>query len=218
MLRKASGIGVLLVALLAVPRPSEAGLIEFIWELSGPQMIGGGFGCTFDTSGKRRDCRLASAASIVSETEPEDNGPFFFIGGEHTFSTGKNARHPETREVINYRFFRIHRLAVTPGVSFRNKWLLLGSARVYHAAAVSGELFLGADFSRFTKLGFALTPVEVIFDETGSSAVKLGAALKLRYYPHGFTPDEFGFGSRLDFDRPAEWSIGGAMSLVWFAR
>lgn len=215
MLRKASAIGVLLLALLAVPRPSEAGLIEFIWELSGPQMIGGGFGCTFDANWDRRDCRLASAALIRSQTD--DNGPFFFFGGEWTFSTGKNVRHPETNEVIDYRFFRIHRVAFAPGISFRNRWLLLGSARMYHAAAISGELFAGPDFKRFTKVAVSVTPVELVFNDTGASRVKAAVALKLRYYPRGFTPDEFGFGPRLDYDRPGEVAVGGALSLIWGA-
>jgi hypothetical protein len=45
----------------------------------------------------------------------------------------------------------------------------------------------------------------------------VAVAFEIRLYPNGFTADEFGFGPRLDFNRPNEttygfkvsWAIGG---------
>src|SRR5262245_11902739 len=56
MLRRAAGVGILLFAVLCMPRTSEAGLLEFIWDLSGPQIVNVGFGCNFDMKFKKQDC------------------------------------------------------------------------------------------------------------------------------------------------------------------
>jgi hypothetical protein len=38
--------------------------------------------------------------------------------------------------------------------------------------------------------------------------------LKFRIYPNGFTDDEFGFGPRQNFNRPAEFTWGGTISYL----
>lgn len=47
MLKRIAVAGIVLVSLLGMPNRSDAGLLEFIWDMSGPQMINGGFGCNF---------------------------------------------------------------------------------------------------------------------------------------------------------------------------
>jgi hypothetical protein len=176
-------------------------------------MIGGGFGCTFNTKREVRDCRFTSAA-LAREQQQEDDGPFFFIGGEHTFSTGKNGRDSEGQE-IHYRFFRVHRVALTPSVSVRNARVRLGSTRIYHAVGMSHELFFGCDFRRFYKFAVTVTPIEFVLFDDNPGQKKWSLAAKVRYYPDGVTHDEFGPAPRRDYDRPDEWTFGAGVSVIW---
>jgi hypothetical protein len=197
---------VLLVALLAVPRPSEGGLIEFIWELSGPQMLGLGAGCAFDLAEEEFDWRFCRATLPLRtlRTTGDKTRPLLFLGGEYAFSTWKNAGD------VDYALFKIHRLAFTPELSYE---LVRGTPTcpgIYAGAGITWERFFGADFKPFDKFGLTLTPLELILRQ------KYSVAIKIRVYPNGFTPDEFGFGPRLDYDRPTEVAFGAAFSWVKF--
>ena len=54
-----------------------------------------------------------------------------------------------------------------------------------------------------------IVPVEVEFRR------RLAVGFKVRIYPNGFTDDEFGFGPRLDFNRPAEITYGASVSYIF---
>jgi len=189
--------------LLGVPRVGEAGLVEFIWKMSGPQFLGPGFGCTFNGKLVLQDCQAATAVFTIERerrrTDLRYRGPLIFIGSELQFSTGLNGS-----DGTDYKLFQLWRAAFTPGVSF---WAFnVKGVPVYAGAGVSWDLLFGKDFSAFDKFAITVTPAEVLFRERHS------VAFKLRIYPNAYTSDEFGFGPRRDYDRPVETAIGFAYS------
>jgi hypothetical protein len=206
MRRWAAGLGILLFALLGMPHRSEAGLIELIWEMSGPRMLGAGFGCTYTLKGEREDCRLASllhggkARQAVTRSDP--HGPLVFVGGSYFFSTGHDSKTQE------YDWFGTHMLAVEPGLKFRSKVRSGTNIRVSHGAGVSYDFLFGQPFRRFTKLGFTLTPIELEYK-------RVAVGFIVRIYPDGFKDDEFRSGRRVDHDGPSERLYGVSATLIF---
>ena len=75
-------VGTLLAALVGAPRPSDAGLLEIIWEMSGPRMIGLGYGCLFTVGMKTEECRVGSAmVHHMAEVTAPKLQPFIVLGG-----------------------------------------------------------------------------------------------------------------------------------------
>ena len=220
MLRRTACAGFLVFALLGMPRAGEARLIEFIWKMSGPQFLGGGGGCTFDTKLVRQNCKLGTAAFKIQEerdrrkranlTEQRFRGPFIFIGGELQFSTGLNGPDgPDGTEGPDYKVGQIWRAAMTPALSF---WAFdVRETPIYVGAGVSWDLLFGKDFGAFDKFAITLTPAEALLGKSKKHSL----ALKLRIYPNAYTPDEFGFGPRQDYNRPVETAFGFAYSYLF---
>lgn len=193
--------GILAFALLGAPRLVHAGLAEFIWKMSGPQFIGIGYGCTFDFKLAPQDrCRATTVfASEEQRAKRNPRTPFLYLGGELQFSTGRN-----DDDGTDYTVGQIWRAAVTPGVSF----LAFDAGRVpiYAGAGVSWDLLFGNDFRRLDKFAITVTPAEAVIRDNHA------LALKLRIYPNAYTPDEFGFGAKQDYDRPKEVAWGVSYS------
>jgi hypothetical protein len=189
-------------ALLGVPRPSNAGLLELIWEMSGPQMIGSGASCLYTFGLQKVECRLGGVF-LKAASDPEINlhGPFLVLGGSALVSTSKDS---DTQE---YGWFDANMVAFEPGVLVFSKVSTSSELRIAHGTGVTWGLLFGENFRRFDKFGFSIIPIEVSYK-------KFIVAAKIRIYPNGFTDDEFGFGPRLDFDRPAETTYGFSLSYL----
>jgi hypothetical protein len=207
MLRRAASLGILLFAVFGMPRTSDAGLIEFIWELSGPQMIGGEYGCSFNLKWQLQTCR--PGVSALTERRSSRFGPYIFLGVEGQVSTGKNS------DDRPYEFLKNYRIAFTPAVSVQSG--SLGKSHIYHSVGLTYDLLFGlarkeaptTDSYSFDKFGFTITPIEFVFE-------RFSVGAKVRIYPNGFTADEFGLGPRLDYDRPAEATLGVTATLrLW---
>jgi hypothetical protein len=212
MLRRTACAGFFVLALLGLPRVGEAGLIEFIWKMSGPQFLGVGAGCTFDMNFVRQNCKLGTASFKLEEERSrrrlqrsgEFRGPFIYLGSELQFSTGLNGS-----DGTDYKFGRIWRAAFTPGLSY---WAFnVRNTPIYVGAGVSWDLLFGKDFSTFDKFAITVTPAEALLGKSNKHSL----ALKLRIYPHAYTPDEFGFGPRREYDRPTEVAFGFAYSYLF---
>ena len=204
MRRRTMAAAVFLLAMLAAPRRSEAGLLDFIWEMSGPQMLGPGIMCMIATPEDGcfgKSAVTVNRAALTSTSRQKQHGPYLFLHGDWTFSTGKDAGQ------VQFDFFETHRLAFAPQVMFRS-----GSARnvgFFHGGGGSYEVLFGSGFDTFDKFGFVVTPVEAVFEH-------VSVAFRMRIYPNGFTPDEFGQGPRHDYDRPLERTYGFSLSLRKF--
>ena len=202
MLRRIVILGLMMFALLGVPRRSDAGLLEFIWEMSGPQMIGSGASCLYTFGLQKVECRLGGVF-FRGAGGPDVNihGPFLVLGGSGLVSTSKDS------DTQQYGWFDANMVAFEPGVLVFSKVSPTSDLRIAHGTGVTWGLLFGDKFRRFDKFGYSLVPIEVSYK-------KFIGALKIRIYPNGFTDDEFGFGPRLDFDRPAETTWGFSCSYL----
>ena len=201
MRRRTAAVAVFLLAMLAAPRRSDAGVLDFIWEMSGPQMLGPSIGCMLTFKGELRRCLVSPLLTQRMLGDKGFQGPFLYVAGEYTFSTGKNAGGHD------YKFFNTHRLAFAPQLMVRST--RVNNIDLFHAAGITYEYLFGvddADFPSFDKFGFVFTPVEFAFP-------KFSIAPKIRVYPNGYTADEFGFGPPPDDpDRKHEWTYGLSVS------
>ena len=192
-------MGALAVALFGAPRPSHAGLLEIIWEMSGPQMIGLSYACMYGTvSRSLEQCRLGR---FITKTTPVSKGigPYFVLGGGLFGSTGKDS------STQNYDWGEIWMLALEPGVALRS--YDKADVQVHHAAGISYELLFGDDIRRFDKFAFTITPIDVAYK-------RIAVGVKLRLYPHGFSDDEFKPGPLITRDRPFETTVGFTFSVI----
>jgi hypothetical protein len=198
--------GIALVALLALPRAANAGILDFIWEMSGPQMVGGGFACRWTgDSTKPQECRAGSALKFATRNlkEPWFKPPFYFgLAGTYHFSTGKNSGD------IEYRAFRHHMLSLEPTVDVRS-YERGENFRLYQGGGLTLNYVFGVGHKPFLKPGIKLTPIAVEYKNWSVAA-------NVRLYPDGFTPDQFGKAPPLQSDRPREFTFGVGVSYILF--
>ena len=205
MLRHRVGTVCLAVlALFAFPREGSAHFMDFIWEMSGPQMIGVVFGCEYDPKENKTDCRAIDkllGKDVAERTEWRS--VWVALDSALYFSTGKDS------DTLQTRAFRTYMVAFEP-------MLMRGSSgnggdgfSLYHGAGISYDFLFGSKFSRFDKFGFKLQPI-------GFKYYSLTVAYILRMYHNGFTPDEFGVEPRQhDLDRPFETVHGVSAGFRW---
>jgi hypothetical protein len=201
MTRRLAALVLFAGVLFGAPRPSEAALMDFIWGLSGPQLIGAGFGCRFGFEGKVRLERCiwgTPPAPAKADLNRAWKRVYFSVGGSAFVSTGKDS---DTN--VDYRWFDVGMLAFEPSMSFNSG--NPGGVRIFHGIGPTYDVLFGLrrDFPTFDKLGIRVTPVELDFDDQ-----RAVVALTVRLYPNGFTDDEFGVGQRVDVDRPFETVVG----------
>jgi hypothetical protein len=181
-------LGLLLVA----PGTASAGLIDLIWDTSGPQFIGLVGRCRVPAP---TNCNLFGVPVKENVDVMKDRHTWLNLEGAYYRSTGKN------ENGVDFRAWRAEMLAFEPLVEFASD--STGSVRVYHGAGATLQLVMGADFDRFGKAGFKLRPIAAEFGD------RWEVAFNLRLYPNGFGADQFGFGPRQSGNRPFErvWGV-----------
>lgn len=185
---------------LGLPLDSSAGLLDLIWDTSGPQFIGGVLRCRVPVSGGATKCSVVGITLTGSEPDVMTRGaggarPVWvsFEGGVYT-STGKN------ENGLDFEGFKANMLSFDPLLEFAS----VGNAnwRLYHGVGSTFQFVFGPDFDSFGKFGFKVRPIAAEFGDHWE------AALNVRLYPSGFGSDQFGFGPRFTGNRPFEHSWG----------
>lgn len=200
MVRRIAVLAIFLFAMLGVPRTGHAAWFEFIWEMSGPRMIGAGSSCLYSLELKLYECRVGAGLAAMAD---HPHRPLLVIGGSGFVSV------PHESDTQKYGWFDANMLAFEPGVLVLSRLEgASGGLRIGHGAGISYDVLFGRNFGTFDKFGFIITPVEVTYG-------KFVLAAKVRIYPNGFTDDEFGFGPRANYNRPAEAIYGGSVSYIW---
>jgi hypothetical protein len=208
--RRIGMLALLVAAMSAVPQRSEASIIDFIWEMSGPRMLGLGYQCLVSVTGKVDQCGLNSAMMRYEPPQPADGRdvpprrsavPFFVLGATLFASTGHNSQSQ------GYDWGEIWMLAVEPALAVRTH--NGENVRIHHSAGISYDLLFGRDIGAFDKFAIAVTPVEVAFRK------RVSVGLKFRFYPHGTSNDEFKPGPLIKKDRAFEstWGLTFAVNL-----
>jgi len=217
MRRRIAIVGTLLVALLAAPRRSEAGLLDIIWDMSGPQMIGFAHACLYSLNNhKFEQCRFGEnpTAQYPAKRAAADKPKNPFLG----FSAGIYGSTGVDSGTQPYKWFEIGMLELTTGLAFKS-YETGGpdndDVRVYHGFGVAYERFFGRgikDFNNgaiqgFNKVAITVTPVDVTLN-------KVAFGLKMRVYPQGFTDDDFKAGLPPADNHPFETTVGFTFSYI----
>lgn len=200
MIRRLLAIAVFAGLFLSASRPSEASIIDFIWELSGPQLIGLGVSCRWDFNKNVDVCDFAAPSR---GDQAKRSRVFFSTTGTLFVSTSKNS--PSR---VDYNWGDVYMLAAEPAVAVSS--VTQDNVRVYHSVGATYDVLFGKQFDTFDKFGIKITPVEAYFPNK-----HLSVAATVRLYPNGFSNDEFGIGNPRDYDRPFEAVYGFNVGL-WF--
>jgi hypothetical protein len=223
----------LVLVILGVPRAGEAGILDFIWEMSGPQMLGYSHGCLYSFTAKKWvECRAGQVPIVLntvkgkqenakptqertSEPPTQDHGLMWGFNAAILTSTARDSR------TQSYRWFEITMVEVGTGVAFESYRCTCSpdpksepEVRVRHGVGVFYEGFLGqrtkdnnGAIDGFHNWGVSVTPVDVTLK-------RVAVGVKLRLYPHGFSDDQFKAGLPVTSDRPFETTLGFTFSLI----
>lgn len=192
-------VGILLIR----PGDAQAGLMDFIWDMSGPQMIGGTFRCRIPVGGGATKCSAVGypvfgvdkfASDVMTERRTWVN-----LGAALYTSTGKNDGD------TNYRAWRTEMVSFEPMVE--HAWVSNARFRVFQGAGGTFQFLFGPDVpDAFGNAGFKLRLIGVEIGDLWE------VAFNMRLYPDGFGSDQFGFGPSPPGDRPFETTLGASFT------
>jgi hypothetical protein len=214
--------GIALLAVLGVPGASHASVWDWIWSMSGPQMVGVVFHCEWDWQPKdpnakkvgdngqpytASECRIVDYKVVGNAPPRTARRTWLTLDTNAYTSTGKNS------DDFEFKAFENYMVAFEPMVEVRSFTNAGGAGNLsFHHGLVgmSYDILFGSDYSTFDKIGLKFRPV-------GFTYKKLNGAFNIRWYPNGFTGDEFGVSEpRLhDINRPSETLWGFSMGYIW---
>jgi hypothetical protein len=206
MSRRSLGtIVVVLLASLAFPNTAHSSIIDWIWTMSGPQMIGFPLHCEYDLENNKWECREIDRL-FAGQLKPRrdrktwvsfDTGPYF--------STGY-----DSDEGTDFEWFKTWMVAFEPVLEIRSHTSPGGAVMLHHGlVGLSYDVLFGSGFDTFDKFGLKFKPIGVTIKK------RFNAAFTMRWYPNGFTRDEFGYGPRQDFNRDGEMLYGFSIGYIW---
>ena len=188
----------MVTVLLGMPRTTSAGIIDVIWEMSGPQLLGGSFECRLGLNGAVGPCGIAGFQ--VNAHKPAL--PVWLSLAEGLYvSTGKNASGQD------YEFGKTWMVAFEPMLEVQS--FNAGGLQIYHGVMGLSYDFLFGDFSSFSNVGFKLRPVAFMIRD------RIVIAYNLRLYPRGFTADQFGKVLLAPADTKPETVHGFTIGYFW---
>ena len=169
--------------LLSTPRTGSAGIGEWIWEMSGPQMVGGGIECKFTFKGELEICYVTSGVPFSVANNKRKVRPRISIEGGLYGSTGKNSNGVEYKAGDAWMFafdpmieLVHHETTMTAGAD---------RAEIYHGLGVSYNRLFGKDFHPFNNAAIKVRPIGVRFGRNNLE-------FDLRVYPNHFSATDFG--------------------------
>jgi hypothetical protein len=213
MSRRLAIFWAVLCATLVFPQHARAGLGDIIWEMSGPQMVGAIIRCRIPFGGGAKQCGVQLIDPKAAPKREVEHVWFAIEGGVYT-STGHNSGGND------YKAWDIWMFAFEPMLEFRYD----GDISAAYDRPAPGTSGVGAVYGgigplinrfvvkgepeSFTKYGIKLRPIAIAY---------AGWAIEynIRLYPDGFTPDQFGFGTPTDANRPFEAVQSISISVPW---
>ena len=209
MLRKYLGTTLfVLFAILAVPNTSHASIIDWIWSMSGPQMVGVVLHCEYDIQNDGSECRIADYRFVGDLRSRRERRFWLSIDTGFYTGTGKDS------DGHSFRRFKDNMIAWEPMIEIRSYTNRDGHVDWSHGViGISWDLLKGAGYPAFDKFGIKFRPVGVTINQRKLSWT---ASYTLRVYPNGFTSDEFGIGPPVvNPNREAEVLHGFSFGIVW---
>ena len=166
------------ILLLSTPRTGSAGIGELIWEMSGPQFVGGGIQCKVTLHFELEICYVTLPVPVSFRTlKPKVRYRLSLEGGLYG-STGKDSNG------VTYEPGDAWMFAFDPMIELvhHDNWLPGGDrAEIYHGLGFSyNRLFGGGeDWDAFNNAAIKVRPIGVRFGRTNLE-------FDLRIYPNRF--------------------------------
>ena len=197
--------GLAILTLLGTPRQADAGLVDWIWEMSGPRMIGVAIDCRF-SSRDNPECYLFKPLLSGPRERPRS---WLSLEGGLYFSIPKEEEDADQ----DYGFGDVWMVAIDPVVHIRSMLARDGRLKVYHGVGASYNVLFGGNFSSFDKLGAKIRPIA--FEYEVSDVFTYGLLYTVRLYANEFRNEDFGIAPRTDDtdDRPKEFVHGVTLVL-----
>ena len=176
-------MALVMLAMLTCARPADAGWLDFIWEMTGPRMIGFGIDCEVAIA---RDPATACVTPFGRFPRPgtarlrEGFDPRFWISTEAFYYRSKNSEAFSSSKGVNG--FGVDPMLVFSRI--KDMKYPSKSIRFTAAAGLTLQRFWSEDFEAFGNSGFKFRPlsVEVPFIQD----TRLNFAYNLRYYWDGY--------------------------------
>jgi hypothetical protein len=180
---------------------ARAGLLDFIWDSSGPQFIGKVFRCRAAIKGQPNCDPLFGRAATAPEA------PFWLSMESGIYLSLWKDSETDGGTPVPFRFGRTVMFAFDPIAEFQS---VRGSNwRLYHGIGGTSQVMVSGDFPKVGNLGYKVRLAGV---EWGNGA---SVAFNLRFFPDEFGPDQFGVGAPPVGDRPSELTWGVTVALPY---
>ena len=186
---------------------SRAGVLDYIWDTSGPQFIGKVFRCRHELKFEGgQKCDPLFGRPVTAPDAPA----WLTIEPAVYVSLWKNSK-PDTLTDIEFRLFRAAAFGFDPMLEIRSarvkSW---GGFTMYHGVGATALVIAGENIARTGNLGYKVRLLGMEWNNGGS------VAFNLRLFPDGFGADEFGRTPPVPGDRPFEASIGVIVAIPYF--
>ena len=187
---------------------ARAGILDYIWDTSGPAFLGKVFRCRAVSKGEPK-CDPIIGPPLLAPTARAGVGPArAWLGLESGVyvSFWKDGKADDGTEIP---FGIGHGVAFTfePILEVRS-WTRPGY-HMYHGVGVSSIVMASTDFPATGNLGYKFRLAGVEWTNGWS------VAGNLRVFPDGFGADQFGVGPPPTGDRPTEYSLGFVVGLPY---
>jgi hypothetical protein len=194
------------LALLLLPRGAHANIWDLIWTMSGPQMMGvAPLHCEYDFENNKWECRELDRRFIGALKPRRERHAWVSFDTTPFFSTGY-----DSDEGTDFEWFKTWMVAVEPIYEFRSYASPDGNVMFHHGLiGLSYDVLFGSGFDTFDEFGLKFRPIGVTIKK------RFNAAFMMRWYPNGFTKDEFGIGPREHFNRDGEMLYGFSIGYLW---
>jgi hypothetical protein len=205
MLRKYLGPLVLAwFALLTLPSVGHANILDWIWTMSGPQMVGLVLHCEYDVQNNKSECRMVDRRFVGGLTARQYRRVWLSIDTGFYVSTGYDS------ETTDYTLWKDQMIAFEPMLEMRSYSSKDGLVDYHHGLiGISWDLLTGTDHATFDKFGLKFRPVGITIKK------KWNMSYTLRLYPNGFSPDEFDGPSVPNLNRGLEVLHGFTFGILW---
>jgi hypothetical protein len=177
-----------ITAFLVFPGRSYAdGIIDLIWEMSGPQLVGYLLQCRIALDGTPESCNVVGK-KVSGQGARTTTRIWLSLEGGPYLSTGRNAE--GVTGPNNYEAWKVAMLAFDPMLEFESVRTPRGLSLYHGLVGGSVNLLFGSGFDAFTNAALKVKPIGV--------AIPIGDHWRftvegvLRFYPTGFSADQFG--------------------------
>jgi hypothetical protein len=213
--RRLATAGFALFVLAAFPNAAHASFWDWIWSLSGPEMMGTVFHCEWDLEHDAGDtnlqgqpagpfeCRVADLRVLGAARERRLRRMWLSLDQGIYFSTGKNV------EGLPFEKFDTWMYAFEPLLEVRSA--REGDVTISHGlVGLTYNVFFGDRGDGLQNVGLKFRPVGITYK-------RFNAVLNMRWYPNRYRAEDFGFVDPRP-EASSELSLGVAIGFLWKGR